>query len=93
VRILPSAFETRMGTLLGDELPLFIESLQTSPATSIRWNPKKATNPHLEKEVKWAENGSFLLERPKFNHDPLWHAGAYYVQESSSMFVEQFLKC
>jgi 16S rRNA C967 or C1407 C5-methylase (RsmB/RsmF family)/NOL1/NOP2/fmu family ribosome biogenesis protein len=92
VRILPSAFETRMGTLLGDELPLFIESLQTSPATSIRWNPKKATNPQLEKEVKWAENGSFLLERPKFNHDPLWHAGAYYVQESSSMFVEQFLK-
>jgi NOL1/NOP2/fmu family ribosome biogenesis protein len=32
-------------------------------------------------------HGRQLRERPVFTLDPLWHAGLYYVQESSSMFV------
>ena len=33
-------------------------------------------------------------ERPSFTADPLFHAGAYYVQEASSMFLEQaFRQC
>ena len=41
--------------------------------------------------VKWCEHGRYLSERPKFTYDPMFHAGAYYVQEASSMFVWQAL--
>ena len=41
--------------------------------------------------VKWCEHGRYLSERPKFTYDPTFHAGAYYVQEASSMFVWQAL--
>jgi NOL1/NOP2/fmu family ribosome biogenesis protein len=33
--------------------------------------------------------GKYLATRPVFTLDPLLHAGAYYVQEASSMFLEQ----
>ena len=42
--------------------------------------------------VKWCEWGRYLAERPKFTYDPMFHAGAYYVQEASSMFVWQALE-
>ena len=47
-------------------------------------------NSHLS-TVKWCEYGRYLSERPKFTYDPMFHAGAYYVQEASSMFVWQAL--
>ena len=42
--------------------------------------------------VPWCESGVYLAERPTFAHDPLWHAGAYYVQEAASMFIAQAYK-
>ena len=39
--------------------------------------------------MPWCSNGRYLAERPSFTLDPLLHAGAYYVQEASSMLVEQ----
>ncbi len=42
--------------------------------------------------VPWAEHGYHLSRRPSFTFDPLFHAGCYYVQEASSMFLEQALK-
>src|SRR5690349_3092264 len=42
--------------------------------------------------VPWSSNGYYLTERPIFTLDPLFHAGCYYVQEASSMFLEQALK-
>lgn len=66
--------------------------------TSIRMNPAKmqqgsgvAADDSLEK-VSWAKHGKYLAERPLFTTDPLFHAGAYYVQEASSMFLEQALQ-
>ena len=41
--------------------------------------------------VPWSSNGYYLPERPSFTFDPLFHAGLYYVQEASSMFLEQAL--
>lgn len=63
---------------------------------SIRVNPskpgqRKTNNEQLEK-VPWSSNGYYLPERPSFTLDPLFHAGAYYVQEASSMFLEEALK-
>lgn len=38
--------------------------------------------------VKWAPYGFYLKERPLFTLDPLFHAGVYYVQEASSMYMD-----
>lgn len=38
--------------------------------------------------VSWCKSGVYLPARPQFIFDPLFHAGAYYVQEGSSMFLE-----
>lgn len=42
--------------------------------------------------VPWCKNGRYLAERPVFTADPVFHAGCYYVQEASSMFLEQVLQ-
>ena len=63
--------------------------------TSVRLNPLKNITekyfPGAEK-IPWSSNGYYLPERPSFTLDPLFHAGAYYVQEASSMFLEEALK-
>ncbi len=69
-----------------------------SQITSLRLNPKKIFNQQYsifntqQERVKWSSNGFYLVERPSFTLDPLFHAGAYYVQEASSMFLEEAIK-
>ena len=46
----------------------------------------------VEEAVPWSTQGYYLSLRPSFTLDPIFHAGAYYVQEASSMFLEQVLK-
>ena len=46
----------------------------------------------LAHRVPWSAQGFYLEERPTFTFDPLFHAGCYYVQEASSMFVEQVIR-
>jgi 16S rRNA C967 or C1407 C5-methylase (RsmB/RsmF family)/NOL1/NOP2/fmu family ribosome biogenesis protein len=43
-------------------------------------------------KVPWSPDGYYLSKRPSFTLDPVFHAGAYYVQEASSMFLEQALR-
>ncbi len=65
---------------------------------SVRRNPHKLVDPALPifnmavEKVPWNLNGYYLRERPSFTLDPAFHAGAYYVQEASSMFLEQALQ-
>ena len=47
---------------------------------------------HHSQRVPWCETGFYLDQRPSFTFDPLFHAGCYYVQEASSMFLEQPFK-
>jgi 16S rRNA C967 or C1407 C5-methylase (RsmB/RsmF family) len=70
-----------------------IAAHQHVPLTSIRYNPNKpvTSRPSLP-SVPWSSYGVYLAERPVFTLDPLFHAGAYYVQEASSMFVEHAFK-
>lgn len=73
------------------ESQALLEALTSDSPTSIRINPNKdysKTFPLTEK-VAWSSYGYYLEERPIFTLDPLFHAGTYYVQEASSMFVEQ----
>ena len=84
----PLPFETRMQQQLGTEWSDFA-SVHTHPApVSIRLNPYKISQPK-EKRIPWTTQGYYLPERPNFTRDPLFHAGTYYVQEASSMFLEQ----
>jgi 16S rRNA C967 or C1407 C5-methylase (RsmB/RsmF family)/NOL1/NOP2/fmu family ribosome biogenesis protein len=46
----------------------------------------------IDASVPWSQYGFYLKERPSFTFDPLFHAGCYYVQEASSMFLEQAFK-
>lgn len=43
-------------------------------------------------KIPWSSRGYYLSERPSFTFDPLFHAGVYYVQEASSMYLEQVLR-
>jgi len=65
--------------------------------TSIRLNPFKnfkfqISNFEIDHPVQWCQLGYYLKRRPSFTLDPLFHAGCYYVQEASSMFLEQALQ-
>lgn len=65
---------------------------ETPAVTSIRVNPLKTATCPKGESVPWCSTGHYLAERPQFTFDPLFHAGAYYVQEASSMFIEQAFK-
>lgn len=89
----PESFKLRIQSLLGEETSTFFSSLEGAAPTSIRLNPFKQSNAFASAEqIPWAVNGRYLSERPSFTFDPLFHAGAYYVQEASSMFLEQAWK-
>jgi len=64
--------------------------------TTVRLNPLKNLKPQVFNnkiiQVPWTQSGFYLESRPSFTFDPLFHAGTYYVQEASSMFLEQALK-
>jgi len=60
--------------------------------TSIRLNPFKKTGVKIGEPVPWCPEGYYLDARPSFTFDPLFHAGCYYVQEASSMFIAHILK-
>jgi 16S rRNA C967 or C1407 C5-methylase (RsmB/RsmF family) len=56
-------------------------------SVSIRLNPFKGLAGPEGAPVPWSPYGRILADRPVFTLDPLFHAGCYYVQDSSAMFV------
>lgn len=93
---LPKSFIESLAGIKGFEKESFEAVHQSGEQiTSIRLHPQKMAivQPDLiDEKVPWSSNGYYLKERPSFTHDPLFHAGAYYVQESSSMFLEHALQ-
>lgn len=95
---LPEAFEGRMKEMLGSaEFERFIESLGATAPTSVRWNLEKVRRATCDvgvrgERVPWCAAGVYLDERPVFTLDPHFHAGVYYVQEASSMYLEEVVK-
>lgn len=94
---LPASFVESTRSLLGDEeYNKLSAALQEDPPVSIRLNEWKMENKEWRMEnhsLPWCHTGFYLDQRLTFTFDPLFHAGCYYVQEASSMFVEQVLKC
>ncbi|MFD0751250.1 RNA methyltransferase [Mucilaginibacter calamicampi] len=71
----------------------FVDAHQKTPApTTIRLNPFKKADIKTGNQVPWSADGFYLDARPSFTFDPLFHAGAYYVQEASSMFIGYILQ-
>ncbi len=89
--MLPLDFINMMEPRMGGELDSFCRALQTDAITSVRLNDKADVVLPWAGRVPWCEDGWYLNERPQFTLDPLFHAGCYYVQEASSMFIEHIL--
>ncbi len=93
---LPSAFIEQMKALLPIDFESFGAALASAPPVSIRLNhdkisPGGLSHLPLEEKVSWHPDAYYLRERPNFTLDPLFHAGTYYVQEASSMFLHEVL--
>ena len=97
---LPDSFAGYTRALLGEEEYNCLSAtlLEGEQPVSIRLNLQKCGRSPLSlvrsplKEVPWATDACYLDRRLTFTFDPLFHAGCYYVQEASSMFVEQAVK-
>lgn len=91
---LPCGFIERTKPLLKQEWEAFLSALNNESPVSIRLNKNKNIfiNETIVNKVPWCNEGFYLPQRPQFTFDPLFHAGCYYVQEASSMFVFQALK-
>lgn len=95
--MLPQEFIDNTRLLMGEQrFEHFMEAIKQPAPVSIRLNPFKvslAQPPYnCDGKVAWCDNGYYLKERPSFTFDPLLHAGAYYVQEASSMFVDEVVR-
>ncbi len=102
---LPQEFIHDQQNLLKAQYQEFAEALNSESPVSIRINPEKADTSLLSPlggeegiilkdrlNIPWCSTGYYLESRPFFTFDPLFHAGCYYVQEASSMFLEQAVK-
>ena len=100
--MLPPDFISYTSALFGDtRWQQYFNAFSETAPVSIRLNPFKTPsnsnsqlstlNFQLNQPVPWSRNAYYLSERPNFTLDPLFHAGAYYVQEASSMFLDHVL--
>lgn len=93
----PSLLESLAGIPGYDPVPFRAVHRPGETVTSVRRNPFKPSltvagySPGELLPVPWTTLGYYLPDRPSFTLDPLFHAGTYYVQEASSMFLEQAL--
>jgi len=91
--LLPAAFISRLQSQLTHPEEL-LSALDEEAGTSIRLHPVKQSLAHVlpsGEQVPWNALGRYLGERPKFSHDPAYHAGLYYPMEASSMFLGHVL--
>ena len=89
---LPADFVAETRRIMGDErFNRYLGAFDEEAPTSIRVNAARGAFADGER-VPWCEEGYYLADRPQFTFDPLLHAGCYYVQEASSMFVTHILR-
>ena len=98
--MLPSDFIEYTSSLFGEERWMrYLRAFSEPVPVSIRLNPFKQPaggvmpcGDVIAERVPWCTTGYYLSERPNFTLDPLLHAGGYYVQEASSMFLDEVLR-
>jgi len=89
----PDGFIQRLRTQLYIDPDDLLRSLQEPSPVSIRLNKNKWDRiPFNSEQIAWCSSGYYLESRPSFTCDPLFHAGCYYPQEASGMFIEQIFR-
>ena len=89
----PEGFIKRIKTQKHIDAGMLLESLRSPSPVSIRINPVKWNQvPADSTPVPWCSTGYYISERPSFTADPLFHAGCYYPQEASGMFLEEIFR-
>lgn len=91
----PQEFIDSTRAVFEDRADAVLDALAAGEAvTAVRANPAKISAYLLHDRfaaagefVPWCGDAFYLEERPVFSLDPLLHAGAYYVQDPSAMFV------
>lgn len=86
---LPEEFIEQLRGLLPDEWEQLATAITSSePSVAVRVNNARGVGaPDGARRVPWCQEGFYLQDRPVFTFDTDWHAGRYYVQDASSMFI------
>ena len=99
--MIPEGFREIAEESLGKETAeALLAHLDDEPQVSVRANTAKLEVSGLrmhfggnaDSGVEWSPAAFYLKDRPSFTMDPWFHAGGYYVQEASSMYVGHMLK-
>lgn len=90
---LPEGFIKEMRSLPGIDSEALLRSLDLPPAIGVRFNSRKPSHTGLElsETVDWCPQGRWLSTRPRFTLMPELHAGAFYVQDPSSMIHREIV--
>ena len=91
---LPEAFIEQLRGLLPDEWDALAGAITSSePSVAVRVNSARGVGvPEGARRVPWCDQGFYLEDRPAFTFDTDWHAGRYYVQDASSMFIAHVIR-
>ena len=91
---LPESFIQQLQELVPDEWEALVDAISTTePSVAVRVNDaRSAIVPAGARQVPWCDKSFYLNYRPAFTFDPDWHAGRYYVQDASSMFISHVIK-
>lgn len=91
---LPEAFLEQLRGLLPDEWERLAGAITSSePSVAVRINAARGVAvPDGARRVPWCGQGFYTEGRPSFTFDPDWHAGRYYVQDASSMFISHVIR-
>lgn len=101
--MLPQQLIQSLQNITGFDVDAFIKAHEEPSPTSVRFQPIKYSNflrhhsinnsqLSIHNNIPWCPFAYYLTERPSFTFDPLFHAGLYYVQEASSMFLWELLQ-
>ena len=98
MKALPTAFVSRMKTLLGSDYPLYERAMTEQPSRALRVNTEKISLADFEKaadfpieKIPYVENGYFF-ECDKIGNHPFHHAGMIYIQEPAAMMPAECLR-
>lgn len=89
---LPSDFVERIKLQFSDA-DSFLSGLESEPGWSVRLHPHRHSHDlELGSAVAWCKSGFYLDAKPQYTLNPLFHAGNFYPQEASSMFLHFLLE-
>ena len=91
---LPEEFIAQVRDLLPNEWEALVGAIMTTePSVVVRVNGARGVGvPDGTRRVPWCSEGFYLADRPAFTFDTDWHAGRYYVQDASSMFIAHVIR-